>query len=77
MRDYQVTIASVDGRDVAYLDRDPASRVTESIASIDACRHSAGRGRVTTYRRGRLTPNSSRPVRSVAGRTGRLASICT
>ena len=73
--DYRLTIASVDGRDVTT-SIGTRLGVTDAIASIESADTVMVAGSDNLPRRA-IDPELVEAVKSVAGRTRRLASICT
>ncbi|MEE6178904.1 GlxA family transcriptional regulator [Mycobacterium sp. 050134] len=73
--DYRIKIASVDGRDVTT-SIGARLGVTDSLASIESADTVMVAGSDNLPRRP-IDPELVRAVRAVAGRTRRLASICT
>lgn len=73
--DYRITVASVDGRDVTT-SIGTRLGVTQSIASIESAHIVMVAGSDGLPRRA-IDPEFVDAVKSIAGRTRRLASICT
>jgi transcriptional regulator GlxA family with amidase domain len=73
--DYRLTIASVDGRDVTT-SIGTRLGVTDAIASIESADTVMVAGSDNLPRRA-IDPDLVEAVKSIAGRTRRLASICT
>lgn len=73
--DYQLKFASVDGRDVTT-SIGARLGVTEALSSIERADTVMVAGSDNLPRRA-INPELVEAVKSIAGRTGRLASICT